>query len=254
MMTNSNNFKEQIAADMKKAEIPFLRDIAKGGLLLDFLVFGPDGSKIVVAVKRWQKEPGFQKRAAQQARHYHEVAGADHALVVVEKLKRSRISEGVVTGDRLVEALYDLFSGGQPAAPSDTGQPGVQQPTIFAAMPFDPKYDDVFFVAMAYAAESVGAVCRRVDRVPFSSDIVAQIKTMIEDSLAVIVDLSESKPNVLYEAGFAHGLAKKTIHISSTPLKELPFDVRNWQTMKYELGQTYAFREQLALQLKGIIS
>ncbi len=120
-------------------------------------------------------------------------------------------------------------------------------------MPFDPKYDDVFFVAMAYAAESVGAVCQRVDRVPFSNDIVAQIKAMIEESLAVIVDLSESKPNVLYEAGYAHGLTKKTIHISSTPLKELPFDVRNWQTLKYELGQTYAFREQLTLQLKGTL-
>lgn len=76
---------------------------------------------------------------------------------------------------------------------------------------------------------------------------------MIRESLAVIVDLSESKPNVLYEAGYAHGLDKKTIHICSTPLEKLPFDVRNWQTLKYELGQTYELREKLALQLKGVL-
>ena len=34
---------------------------------------------------------------------------------------------------------------------------------VFAAMPFAPQYEDVFFLAMCYAAEQVGAVCDRVE-------------------------------------------------------------------------------------------
>jgi hypothetical protein len=253
MMAVVDSFKEKIAADLKKADIPFLRDIPSGGLRLDFLVVRPDGARIVIQAKSWQKHPGFRSRAIVQARMVREAAGAEHVLLVVEHLQRSRSSQGVVTADRLVGVLNELVSGKGALAPTEKRPTEEAVGTIFAAMPFHPKYDDVYFVAMAYAAEAVGAVCRRVDREPVSEDIVTRIKAMIEDSLAVIVDLSESKPNVLYEAGFAHGLGKKTIHICSTPLEELPFDVRNWQTLKYELGQTYEFREQLSAQLKGIL-
>ncbi len=252
-MTPDDRFKEQIATDLKNAGIPFLRDIPASGLRLDFLVVGPDGSRIIIQAKAWEKVPGFRTRAIDQARMYREVSGADHVLLVVEHLQRSRRSQGVVTAEKLVEVLQGLFAGEGAFVQVEEHVPGEKPGTIFAAMPFDPKYDDVYFVAMAYAAEKVGAVCRRVDREPFSENIVSRIKAMIEESLAVIVDLSDSKPNVLYEAGFAHGLGKKTIHICSTPLRELPFDVRNWQTLKYEQGRTYEFREQLALQLKGVL-
>lgn len=252
-MAPDNRFKEQIATNLKNAGIPFIRDIPAGGLPLDFLVVGPDGSKIIIQAKSWEKVPGFRRRAIEQARMVQKAAGAEHALLVVEHLQRSRSSQGVVTAEKLVDVLHGLLAGTEVFAQVDEQVPGEKPDMIFAAMPFDPKYDDVYFVAMVYAAETIGAVCQRVDREPFGDDIVSQIKTMIEESLAVIVDLSESKPNVLYEAGFAHGLGKKTIHICSTPLGDLPFDVRNWQTLKYELGRTYEFREQLAEQLRGVL-
>ncbi len=98
---------------------------------------------------------------------------------------------------------------------------------VFAAMPFSPEYDDAYFVAMVPAAESVRAVCSRVDQEEFEGDVVERIESDIRDSDAVIADLSEAKPNVLYETGFAHALGRPTIHISSTSLNDLPFDVRN---------------------------
>jgi len=69
----------------------------------------------------------------------------------------------------------------------------------------------------------------------------------------VIVDLSEAKPNVLYEAGYAHALRKPVVHICSTPLSELPFDVRNWNTIAYRRGQTALLREPLARRLKAVM-
>ncbi len=108
-------------------------------------------------------------------------------------------------------------------------------------------------MAQVSACESVDAVCKRVDKEEFSGDIVSEIHSLIQQSVAVIVDLSESKPNVLYEAGFAHALPKPVIHICSTPLSELPFDVAHWNTIQYDQGQTYRLREPLARRLKAIL-
>lgn len=120
-------------------------------------------------------------------------------------------------------------------------------------MPFSGEYDDVFFVAMTYAANSVGAVCIRIDKEQFAGDIVSKIKNEIEDSIAVIADLSEAKPNVLYEVGYSHAKAKPTVHICSTPLDKLPFDVKTWNTISYNKGQTNALKEKLADTLKTIL-
>jgi hypothetical protein len=38
-------------------------------------------------------------------------------------------------------------------------------------MPFPEEYDDVFFVAMAHAAEQNGATCVRVDKEQFSGEV-----------------------------------------------------------------------------------
>jgi hypothetical protein len=124
---------------------------------------------------------------------------------------------------------------------------------VFAAMPFSREYDDTYFIAMSHAAEQVGAECKRVDRKEFSGDIVEEIKRLIRSSAAVIVDLSEAKPNVLYEAGYAHALRKPVVHICSTPLSKLPFDVRNWNTIAYRRGQTALLREPLARRLKAVM-
>lgn len=123
--------------------------------------------------------------------------------------------------------------------------------TIFVAMPFSPEYEDVYHV-IAGAADTIGAVCDRVDLAEFSGDIVKEIKSRIRASVAVIADLSEAKPNVLYEIGFAQALRRPTVHICSTPLNELPFDVRNWNTLEYAKGQTHKLRENLVKRLEAV--
>jgi nucleoside 2-deoxyribosyltransferase len=77
---------------------------------------------------------------------------------------------------------------------------------------------------------------------------------MIKDSIAVIADLSESKPNVMYEVGYAHAMEKPTIHICSTPLKDLPFDVAHWNTIDYQQGQTHKLGRTIAQRLSSILA
>jgi nucleoside 2-deoxyribosyltransferase len=82
---------------------------------------------------------------------------------------------------------------------------------------------------------------------------VEEIKRLINESVAVIIGLSEAKSNVLYEAGYSHALKKPTVHVSSTSLEKLLFDVRNWNTLKYSLGQTAKLREPLARRLRLVL-
>jgi hypothetical protein len=59
---------------------------------------------------------------------------------------------------------------------------------------------------------------------------------------------------VLYETGFSHALEKPTIHVCSTPMSELPFDVRNWNTLAYQQGRTVYLREPLTARLQAALT
>ncbi len=257
---------------LRNAGISYRRQPTIGGLRPDFIVTGPHGEKIVLEVKGWDPRGGNTARAIHQVQLYKKATGADEALIVMPDLKKNYKRKGVIKLDAVLPTLQKLFHlPASPARPASVEGRAAEEsrparpprpatPTapskrmIFAAMPFSSEYDDTYFIAMSHAAEQVGADCKRVDLKEFSGDIVAEIKRLITSSAAVIVDLSEAKPNVLYEAGFAHALKKPTVHICSTPLADLPFDVRNWNTLPYRRGQTALLKEPLARRLKAVLA
>jgi hypothetical protein len=244
---------EEVASLLREAGFEFYREPTLGGLRPDFLVKGPSGEHVVVEVKAWDPRGGNTARAMSQSRYLKLRTRADHAVVVLPLLQRNFRESGVVSTNALIDTLA-LFFEHPSSRKGKVSKPARRAtPTVFAAMPFDRKYDDTYFVALSYAAEKINAACTRVDRTEFSGDIVEEIKRLIHSSIAVVVDLSESKPNVLYEAGFSHALRKPTVHICSTPLEQLPFDVRNWNTLPYKTGQTSALRDPLAKRLASAL-
>jgi len=246
------DFENEVQRALEKAAIPFESQVALGGVQPDFVITTPDGRLVVVEAKNWERSPGFAAHAEEQAEHYRSLVGADAAFVVVKSLERSRRSAGVVTVDDLVAALRDEFEKGK----GKPKQPLILKPaekSLFAAMPFAREYEDTFFVAMAPSAEAVGAVCRRVDQEEYVGDVVRRIEIMISNAVAVVVDLSEAKPNVFYEAGFAQGLGKPLIPICQTPVKDLPFDVNHWNIIEYGRGQTHLLKGKLTRRLKSVL-
>ena len=244
------DLEKNIAARLREAGLKFATEKAIGGLAPDFIVYAPDGRQFIVETRRWDF-PGLTTEASRQAQHYQDAAKVDGAFVVIPGLKRNLPSKGVVTLDGLIPALQAEFDTSKTHT-SPLEATNVEK-LIFAAMPFAPQYEDVFFVAMSYAVKQVGAVCDRVDRREFQGNVVEEIHRMIRKSIAVIVDLSESKPNVLYEAGFAHALKKPCVHICSTSVDKLPFDVAQWKTSFYQPGQTHKLQKDLTQRLKAIL-
>lgn len=113
-------------------------------------------------------------------------------------------------------------------------------------MPFDPAFDDVYYVAIKAAAEKVGCTSIRVDHLMHGQDAVSETYRQIQKCQAVIADLSTAEPDVLYEVGYAHALGKPVVQLCSTAPENLPFMVRNRDTIFYRPGQTHLLIDVLA--------
>jgi hypothetical protein len=251
----------RLSRTLDAAGFSVLQNFGVGGIQTDLMISTPSGNPIIVEAKAFRPIGENIDAAISQADLYVRELGASRAFVVVDRLEYSIPEKGVFAArdiDRLLipEIRLELAQFGVPASRAESVSARVRpiDRTIFAAMPFSSAYSDTYFVAMSHAAEVNAATCVRVDHEEFIGDVVDQIKRLIRESVAVIADLSESRPNVLYETGYAHALEKPTIHICSTPFKDLPFDVRNQNTLRYRKGQTSTLREPLGERLRAILS
>jgi hypothetical protein len=247
-------FLEKIEKILSESDYEYEREPFIGGVRPDFIVYGPDERTIVIEAKStqsWQPGTGVINRAENNTNHLRDLTKADNALVVIGDLKRNYVEKGAVNLDGLEEALAELLEKRKRRRKGIELAPNTK--TIFAAMPFAPKYDDTYFVAMAFASTVVNATCIRTDQYEYTGDIVDEIKAQINRSSAVIVDLSESRPNVLFEFGYAHGLGKPIAVVCSSPIDELPFDIRNWNAIEYNIGQTIRLKNKLAKRLEAIV-
>jgi hypothetical protein len=258
--------KNNVASKLRERGFALERDRALGGLRADFVIRLLNGEVVVVEVKPWQPTHSNLQRAEQQVERYQRATGADRVFLVLQELAKQPLdSKGVVTLDGLLLILSVLNQAARhPRSKAKGRKPGLmtvkkkrrhQRPMvkIFAAMPFESGYDDVYFVAMVGAAKRLKGLCDRTDHSEFVGDIPAVIRQRIRTSDVVICDLSEAKPNVLYETGFAHALEKKAVHICSTPLNKLPFDVSHFNTIEYHRGSTHKLIEPLVQRLRAIL-
>jgi hypothetical protein len=233
--------------------LDYLHDVVVGSTSSDFYVEAPSGSTTIFEFKAWQPTKANLERASHQASLYRRTSGADSAFVVIPGEFASDPSSGVVSTGQFQEFIEDnvVTAPRKPGAKPPTVKPKPKD-HIFASMPFSKLYDDTYLVAMKPAAIDSGFDCVRVDHEQFTGDVVAEIKRLITDGIAVVADLSDSRPNVLHEIGYAEGLGKPIVQIC-TDRDKLPFNVRNNKTLKYSIGQTSRLRASLGKELSSLL-
>lgn len=132
--------------------------------------------------------------------------------------------------DKIDEAIGKLK-----AAPTPLEQPHlarqleVTQGFVFIAMPMnpaDPALDDVHDAVKEVALE-LGLTAERVDDPETNDRITDRILGSVEKAQFVVVDLSLSRPNVYYEAGYAHALGKIPIYIAREGTT-IEFDLKDY--------------------------
>ena len=247
----------QVEQMLRDAKLNFAKEVVVGEARPDFVVTTDNGDQIVIEVKAWESRPDSTARAINQAHRYKELSKAGAAVIVtattLESIASSAIAVTPMSG--LISALASLASTLAKKKRPQRAQFVHPAPNkkVFASMPFAQMYDDTFLVAIEPASLVNGAIAERVDHNGTAGPVVPQIKAMIKSAKVVVADLSDSRPNVLHEVGYAEALGKPVIQICSTATSLLPFNVRNNQTIKYAIGQTAKLKKALEAEIKKYV-
>jgi hypothetical protein len=105
----------------------------------------------------------------------------------------------------------------------------VERGYVFIAMPIilDDRENEDVLDAIKESAKRCGLNAERVDEAQSNQRITDRILESIQKAEYVIVDLTNSRPNVFYEAGYAQGTKKTPIYIARKDTK-LEFDLKDY--------------------------
>jgi hypothetical protein len=123
---------------------------------------------------------------------------------------------------------------------------------VFIAMPIDvkdPLLEDIHH-AIKDAALSVGLVAERVDEPATTERITDRVLESLHRAEFVVADLTYNKPNVYYEAGYAHALGKIPIYIAKEGTK-IEFDLKDYPVIFFP--NMSKLKDELTRRLSGLL-
>lgn len=133
----------------------------------------------------------------------------------------------------------------------------------FVIMSFDGWSDEYYKLIYQPAVEAAGLVPRRADDLYRPGTIVADIWCLTKEAKVVLADISGKNPNVLYELGLAHAVAKPAVLVTES-MDDVPFDLRSLRVLEYDKNQpawskslkveiTKAIKEALKVPLEAVL-
>jgi hypothetical protein len=156
------------------------------------------------------------------------------------------------TGQAHGPAAKPLFRAkdAESLAPSVSPEiPAIRKRRVFVAMPFSEEFQNVYEFGIYPAVRNCGLICERVDETHFTGDILGRIRDGIEAAVFVVADLTEGRPNVYLEVGYAWGRGVPVIFVARKGEK-LHFDVSTHRCIFY--GRFSKFAKDLEELIRGI--
>lgn len=164
------------------------------------------------------------------------VKGVDLFDSLFEPPYRVDLTGGIVD---MIDSTIGVLRLDPPPLKEKTTSPSLQFETTpnyaFVAMPMDREnltLDDVLD-AIKEAAKRCGVQAERVDDVQGNDRITDRMLESIRKAEFVIADLTFSKPNVYFEAGYAHGCRKTPIYIARDGT-QLEFDLKDYPVIFFK--------------------
>jgi len=133
----------------------------------------------------------------------------------------------------------------------------------FTIMPFGGWFDDYYADIFCPAIQNAGLSPRRADDLYRPSAIVHDIWAYTRSCRLVLADLTGKNPNVFYELGLAHAIAKPAVLVTES-MADVPFDLRALRVIEYDKNAPAwgdvlrdkienAIREVLASPLQSVL-
>lgn len=105
--------------------------------------------------------------------------------------------------------------------------------TCFVLMPFGGWFDQYYEAVYRPAIEASGLSPKRADDIYRPGTIVNDIWSFTKAAKLLLADLMDRNPNVFYELGLAHALAKPVILVTES-IEQVPFDLRALRVIEYD--------------------
>jgi hypothetical protein len=133
----------------------------------------------------------------------------------------------------------------------------------FTIMPFGDWFDSYYESIYVPAIEAAGLTPRRADDLYRPSAIVHDIWGLTQSAKLLLADLSGKNPNVFYELGLAHAIARPAILVAES-IDDVPFDLRALRVLVYDKNEPSwgevlrsniesSIREVLAAPLEAVL-
>ena len=103
-------------------------------------------------------------------------------------------------------------------------------------MPFEDELTTIYEGVVKPVVESKGLFCQRAADYRTNKEIMKEIWTAICQSQVVIAEMTGLNPNVMYELGISHTVARETIMMTQNLGKnqEFPFDMAHIRRIQYQ--------------------
>lgn len=130
-----------------------------------------------------------------------------------------------------------------------------QSETCFTIMPFGGWFDRYYSDLYVPAIEASGLIPHRADDLYRPSAIVHDIWSYTKQSRVVLADLTGKNPNVFYELGLAHALAKPVVLVAQS-IDDVPFDLRALRVIQYDKNAPdwgHVLMEKITTAIKEVL-
>lgn len=127
--------------------------------------------------------------------------------------------------------------------------------SCFTIMPFGGWFDSYYESIYVPGIEAAGLSPRRADDLYRPSTIVSDIWAFTQEATVVLADLSGKNPNVFYELGLAHALAKPAVLVAES-MDDVPFDLRALRVIEYDKNESHwgvLLQEKISKALKEVL-
>lgn len=131
----------------------------------------------------------------------------------------------------------------------------VERRQVFVIMSFRRELDNIF-EAISQASRSLDEIgirlkVIRIDKQMGDYKITEKIIEYIEKSELIVCDLTDERPNVYWELGYARGVNKKVISVAKYDT-ELHFDIKDFNTVFYK--DAFDLMKKLSTEFKAFYS
>ena len=125
--------------------------------------------------------------------------------------------------------------------------------TVFVIMPFTGEEMREAYSAIKDECSKLKLKAKRVDENVGSGLVIREVTELIEDSEFIICDLTNERPNVYYELGYAHGVGNESsdILLIAKEGTNLHFDIAPLRVQYYR--STEQLRSIVSSSLKEMI-